>query len=89
MVIGGGAREHALVWKIAQNRKVGKIFIVPGNAGTAALAENLAIPTDDIDSLAAFALGPELTVKVTLTPSFSNRSIRMESNTISPALSPR
>ena len=55
MVVGSGAREHALVWKIAQNRKVEKIFIAPGNAGTTILAENLAIHPDDIESLATVA----------------------------------
>ena len=35
LIIGGGGREHALAWKVAQSRKVGKIFVAPGNAGTA------------------------------------------------------
>ena len=35
LVIGGGGREHALTWKLAQSPKVGKIFVAPGNAGTA------------------------------------------------------
>lgn len=84
MVVGSGAREHALVWKIAQNRKVEKIFIAPGNAGTAALAENLAIPPDNIDSLAAFALdkmvdlvivGPEIPLAHGIVDYFENLNI--------------
>ncbi len=38
MVIGGGAREHSLVWKLAQSPKVDEIYVAPGNAGTGAIA---------------------------------------------------
>jgi len=47
MVIGGGGREHALAWQIARSSRVEKVFVAPGNAGTALIAENLDIlPTD-------------------------------------------
>jgi phosphoribosylamine---glycine ligase len=47
LVVGGGGREHTLVWKIAQSPRVEKVFAAPGNAGTAAIAENLNLrPTD-------------------------------------------
>ena len=49
LVIGGGGREHALVWKIKQSPKVEKIFCAPGNAGIAEIAENIPIAADDID----------------------------------------
>ncbi|MBI4384625.1 MAG: phosphoribosylamine--glycine ligase [Nitrospinae bacterium] len=55
LVIGGGGREHALVWKIRQSPGVEKIYCAPGNAGTAELAENADIPADDIETLAQFA----------------------------------
>ncbi len=55
LVVGSGGREHTLVWKIAQSPMVDKIFCAPGNAGTATLAENVAIKAEDIDGLAAFA----------------------------------
>ena len=55
LVIGGGGREHALVWKIAQSPLVNKIYCAPGNPGTAALAENLPIGVDQLDKLLAFA----------------------------------
>lgn len=84
MVVGSGAREHALVWKIAQNRKVGKIFIAPGNAGTASLAENLAVHPDDIESLATVAqdkmidlviVGPEQPLSHGIVDYFENLGI--------------
>jgi len=55
LVIGGGGREHALVWKIAQSPLVKKIYCAPGNPGTAQLAENVAIGVDQLDKLLAFA----------------------------------
>jgi len=54
-VVGGGAREHTLVWKIARSPKVKEIFAAPGNAGTARLAQNLDIKAEDIKSLRKFA----------------------------------
>ncbi|MFC1910670.1 phosphoribosylamine--glycine ligase [Chloroflexota bacterium] len=55
LVIGNGAREHTLVWKLAQSPRVKKIYTAPGNAGTALLAENLNIKPTDINALAHFA----------------------------------
>jgi phosphoribosylamine---glycine ligase len=51
LVVGGGGREHTLVWKIAQSPRVGKVFAAPGNAGTAAIAENLNLRPADIEGL--------------------------------------
>jgi len=55
LVIGGGGREHALVWKIAQSPKVTKIFAAPGNAGIAQYAECVPLKAEDIPGLLAFA----------------------------------
>ncbi len=55
LVIGGGGREHALVWKISQSPKVKKIYCGPGNAGTALNAESIDIPADHVDRLLDFA----------------------------------
>lgn len=55
LVIGGGAREHALTWKIRESPKATEIFVAPGNAGTAQIAQNVNIPAEDIDSLIKFA----------------------------------
>ena len=55
LVIGGGGREHALAWKIAQSPLVSQVYCAPGNAGTAASAQNVPIGADDVDALLDFA----------------------------------
>ncbi|SDJ49130.1 phosphoribosylamine--glycine ligase [Billgrantia gudaonensis] len=57
LIIGGGGREHALAWKIARSPRVDRVFVAPGNAGTAheAGVENVAIDVADLDGLVAFA----------------------------------
>jgi phosphoribosylamine--glycine ligase len=57
LIIGGGGREHALAWKTAQTERVTKIYVAPGNAGTAreAKCENVAIAAEDVDGLLKFA----------------------------------
>ena len=68
MVVGGGAREHTLVWKLLQSSKVSEVYVAPGNAGTAAIAKNLDISPTDLDALSRaakdnridlVAIGPE------------------------------
>ena len=50
LIIGGGGREHALAWKVAQSPRVARVFVAPGNAGTAAEQgiENVAIAADGV-----------------------------------------
>jgi phosphoribosylamine--glycine ligase len=55
LVVGGGGREHALVWKLKQSSGADRIFCAPGNAGTAELGENVPIPANDLAALARFA----------------------------------
>src|SRR5690554_7050154 len=57
LIIGSGGREHALAWKVAQDSRVAKVFVAPGNAGTAteAKCENVAIDVLNIEALADFA----------------------------------
>jgi phosphoribosylamine--glycine ligase len=64
LVIGSGAREHALAWKIKQSPKITELYAAPGNAGTASIARNLDIRPDDIEALAGAAqdIGIDLTV---------------------------
>lgn len=56
LLLGSGGREHALAWKIAQSPKVSKLFVAPGNAGTAELAVNVPISPTDFEALKAFSL---------------------------------
>lgn len=56
LLLGGGGREHALAWKIAQSEKTDKLYIAPGNAGTAEAGENVAIAADDFSKLKDFAV---------------------------------
>ena len=56
LLLGGGGREHALSWKIAQSEKVEKLFIAPGNAGTSNCGENVAIGVNEFDKLKDFAV---------------------------------
>ena len=55
LVIGSGGREHALAWKLKQSSGVDRIFCAPGNAGTARIAENVAISVSDLPALVRFA----------------------------------
>ncbi len=64
LIVGSGGREHALAWKIARSTRAGKIFCAPGNAGTSALGENVAIPADDIPALLAFAKSRDIGLTV-------------------------
>lgn len=56
LLLGSGGREHALAWKIAQSPKVEKLFIAPGNAGTAETGENVNIKADDFEVLKDFCV---------------------------------
>jgi phosphoribosylamine--glycine ligase len=86
LVIGGGGREHALVWKIAQSPLVAKIYCAPGNPGTAALAENLPIAVDQLDKLLAFAyenridltvVGPEQPLSLGIVDLFESHGLKV------------
>jgi phosphoribosylamine--glycine ligase len=86
LVVGGGGREHALVWKIAQSPKVDKIYCAPGNAGTAELAENVEIKAEDIPSLLKFAkekkvdltvVGPEVPLVAGIVNTFEKAGLRI------------
>lgn len=71
LVVGSGAREHVLAWKCMQSVLTERVFVAPGNGGTAGMAKNIAIPADDVVNLVKFAkreriglviLGPEASV---------------------------
>src|SRR4249920_1004076 len=86
LVIGGGGREHALIWKISQSPRVSKIYCAPGSAAIAELAECVAINAEQIDSLADFAakekidltvVGPELPLTLGIADLFESRGLRI------------
>ncbi len=64
LVVGGGGREHVLVWKIAQSPRVTHLFCAPGNAGMASLAESVDIKADDVEGLLRFAKEKEIDLTV-------------------------
>jgi len=87
LVIGSGGREHALAWKAAQSPRVEKVFVAPGNAGTAreTKLENVAINVTDIPALVAFArtngitltiVGPEAPLVIGLVDAFRTAGLR-------------
>src|SRR3990170_7547784 len=80
LIVGGGGREHALAWKLSQSKRVTKLFIAPGNPGTAMHGENVNIAAEEIEELKAFALrekidftvvGPELPLTLGITDAFA------------------
>lgn len=86
LIVGNGGREHALAWKAKQSAKVEKVFVAPGNAGTALESgvENVAIAVDDIASLLAFAqqeaigltiIGPEVPLVLGVVDSFQQAGL--------------
>ncbi len=64
LVIGGGGREHAIIWKLAQSPKASKIYCAPGNAGIAELAECVDIAATDVDQLVRWA--KEMSIDLTI-----------------------
>ncbi|MCF6362447.1 MAG: phosphoribosylamine--glycine ligase [Gammaproteobacteria bacterium] len=87
LVIGSGGREHALAWKAAQSPRVEKVFVAPGNMGTALepKVENVAIGVEDIDALVAFArdndiaqtiVGPEVPLVLGVVDAFRDAGLR-------------
>ena len=64
LLLGSGGREHALAWKIAQSPRVDKLFIAPGNAGTAAVGENVDLSPSDFDGIAQFVIDYEVQMVV-------------------------
>jgi phosphoribosylamine--glycine ligase len=64
LVIGKGGREHALVWKLAQSKKVDRVYCAPGNAGTAQEGTNVPVEANDVDRLVRFALREKIDLTV-------------------------
>ena len=86
LIVGGGGREHALAWKIAQSPKVTALFCAPGNPGTAQVATNVNLQADDLDGLLQFALdqsidltvvGPEQPLVLGLADRFQEKRLKV------------
>ncbi|MCE9546290.1 MAG: phosphoribosylamine--glycine ligase [Planctomycetia bacterium] len=86
LIIGNGGREHALAWKIKQSPRAGRVFVAPGNAGTALDAENVDISTTDFPKLIKFAktnnielvvVGPEVPLCMGIVDAMSAEGLRV------------
>ena len=86
LVVGSGAREHAILWKLAQSPRNPELFAAPGNAGTTSIATNLPIAVTDLDALVAAArehgidltiVGPELPLTVGIVDRFQQEGLRI------------
>ena len=64
LIIGSGGREHALAWKIAQSNNCKKVYVAPGNAGTAALGQNLNISVSDFEGIAKAILEYDISMLI-------------------------
>ncbi len=85
LVVGNGGREHALAWRLAQSPRIQRLWIAPGNAGTANEGENVPIEADDLPGIVRFAkkeavdlvvVGPELPLSLGLVDALASESIR-------------
>ncbi|MBB3702075.1 phosphoribosylamine--glycine ligase [Alloprevotella rava] len=94
LLLGSGGREHALAWKIAQSPKVEKLYIGPGNAGTATVGENVELTPTDFDEVADFVInyeidmvivGPEVPLVKGITDYFQNHSLLRKVKIIGPS----
>jgi len=86
LIVGGGGREHALAFKVAQSPRVGKVFVAPGNAGTARDPDLVNVPIDEIPTLVAFAqresvaltiVGPEAPLAAGIVDAFQSAGLRI------------
>jgi phosphoribosylamine---glycine ligase len=86
LVIGSGGREHALAWKIAQNKEVSRVFVAPGNAGTATNPDMVNVPISSVQDLLAFAqkeqiyltvVGPEAPLSMGVVDAFRAAGLKI------------
>lgn len=86
LIVGGGGREHALAWKLAQSPRVAALYIAPGNGGTEQLGTNVPIDDNDVNALSLFArknqidltiVGPETPLAAGITDVFHAAGLRV------------
>ena len=81
LIVGSGGREHALAWKISQSKRIGKVFVAPGNGGTSDY--NVAIDSDNVEGLLRFAkekncftvVGPEIPLSIGIVDRFQEEGL--------------
>jgi len=85
LVVGGGGREHAICWKLAQSPKVDKIYCAPGNAGISGVADCVDVAAEDMDGICEFArskcvdlavIGPEVPLSMGITDRLEAEGIK-------------
>lgn len=85
LIVGGGGREHAIAWKLAQSQKVDKLYCAPGNAGIAEVAECVAIKAEDAAGICSFAkdnkidltvIGPEVPLSLGIVDALAERGLK-------------
>jgi phosphoribosylamine--glycine ligase len=95
LVVGGGGRENALVWKLAQSPQVSRIYCAPGNAGTLQWAENIPIAASNVEALVGFAaengidltvVGPEVPLIAGIVDVFERQGLRIFGPAREPAM---
>jgi len=85
LIVGGGGREHAIAWKLAQSPKVDKLYCAPGNAGIAEVAECVGIKAEDVAGICSFArdnkidltvIGPEVPLSLGIVDALAERGLK-------------
>lgn len=85
LIIGGGGREHAIAWKLSQEKRVGRLYCAPGNAGISRVAQCIQLKVDDVSTIVSWALqnkinlvivGPELPLTLGLVDALAGVGIR-------------
>ncbi|HVI40004.1 MAG TPA: phosphoribosylamine--glycine ligase [Anaerovoracaceae bacterium] len=85
LIVGGGGREHAIAWKLAQSKKVEKLYCAPGNAGIAEVAECVAVKAEDVDGICSFArendidltvIGPEVPLSMGIVDALAESGLK-------------
>ena len=86
LIIGSGAREHAILWKLSQSKRIEKLYALPGNSGIEELCETADINISNIISIADFAeqkeidltvVGPELPLSLGIVGEFNKRNLKI------------